>query len=253
MNKVVIYTSLVGHYDELKQPLVIDDNIDYVCFTNDVQDEFIGVWKIINFKLLSSVNAVNSRLPKILPHEYLSEYEYSVWIDSSSQIVNESFYSIIYDKISKGIIFSLPLHPYRNCVYDEIVAAYIWGKITLKELFDEYTFLKKRNIPEHIGLCENGLIFRKHNIPIVMKISSEWWNYYFSRTKRDQFWLCIVFYGFNFIPDIFFSNGVNLRNSKSIVLHSHLNTENRILFYVKKKYRKYIYYIFKLMKIGYGE
>ena len=33
MSKIAIYTSLVGGYDNLLQPEVVDENFDYICFS----------------------------------------------------------------------------------------------------------------------------------------------------------------------------------------------------------------------------
>lgn len=39
MKKKVIYTVLVGGYDNLMQPQVIDDSFDYICFTDKSPQE----------------------------------------------------------------------------------------------------------------------------------------------------------------------------------------------------------------------
>lgn len=33
--KIVIYTAFTGNYDNLKEPEYIDENCDYVCFTDN--------------------------------------------------------------------------------------------------------------------------------------------------------------------------------------------------------------------------
>lgn len=34
-NKLAIYTAFTGDYDTLKEPDVIDENCDYICFTDN--------------------------------------------------------------------------------------------------------------------------------------------------------------------------------------------------------------------------
>ena len=36
--KCVIYTAMVGGYDEIMQPLVVDDRFDYILFSNDIKE-----------------------------------------------------------------------------------------------------------------------------------------------------------------------------------------------------------------------
>ena len=46
MSKYVIYSALVGAYDTIFQPEVVDDRFDFVLFTNEVKEDHVGVWKI---------------------------------------------------------------------------------------------------------------------------------------------------------------------------------------------------------------
>ena len=45
-NKIAIYTAFTGDYDTLKEPEVIDENCDYICFTDNPNLES-DTWKII--------------------------------------------------------------------------------------------------------------------------------------------------------------------------------------------------------------
>ena len=46
MNRSAIYTSVVGSYDDIRQPLIIDERFDYVLFTDNVTVDRIGVWQV---------------------------------------------------------------------------------------------------------------------------------------------------------------------------------------------------------------
>ena len=35
MEKICVYTCITGNYDDLKEVKVKEDNIDYICFTNN--------------------------------------------------------------------------------------------------------------------------------------------------------------------------------------------------------------------------
>ena len=45
-NKIAIYTAFTGDYDTLKHPEVIDENCDYICFTDNAELTS-DLWKII--------------------------------------------------------------------------------------------------------------------------------------------------------------------------------------------------------------
>ena len=75
MNKIAIYTVLTGNYDELRQPEVIDETFDYICFSNDIRESQIGIWQVRPFDNRNTNATRESRYPKLNPHAVLPEYE----------------------------------------------------------------------------------------------------------------------------------------------------------------------------------
>ena len=100
MNKKVIYTCLVGNYDVLRQPLAIDESYDYVCFSNDIKEDRVGVWQIRPIPFVHEDKARLSRYVKILPHRALEDYEWSLWMDANIQITDKEFYAILDSKMA---------------------------------------------------------------------------------------------------------------------------------------------------------
>lgn len=49
MNKFVIYTAIIGNYDEILQPQVIDDRFDYVLFSNEIEKMSDGLLFSVKF------------------------------------------------------------------------------------------------------------------------------------------------------------------------------------------------------------
>ena len=48
MNNIAIYTCIVGGYDELQQPAVVEDGFDFICFVGMGEKTLdrIGVWGV---------------------------------------------------------------------------------------------------------------------------------------------------------------------------------------------------------------
>ena len=46
MNKYAIYTAIVGNYDEIFQPEIVDSRFDYILFSTDIELQRIGVWQV---------------------------------------------------------------------------------------------------------------------------------------------------------------------------------------------------------------
>ena len=78
-SRIVVYTAITGDYDELRTPLVLSDDITYVCMTNN-RDMKSDVWNMeyINDDTLDNVHL--ARHIKMNPHLFFSDYETSVWV-----------------------------------------------------------------------------------------------------------------------------------------------------------------------------
>lgn len=229
MNKVVIYTCIVGLYDQLLQPLAIDPRFDYVCFTDNPQYKDEGIWQLRPIPFKHTNKSRISRFPKILPHKVLPEYEYSVYIDANLQIADKEFYDIIIQKIDDGCIIAQVPHvvPPVDCIYDELANAYKYNKATFLQVFNQSLYLKRYGFPHHFGLFENNLIFRKHNDDIVVGISNQWWKEYMNKAPRDQFSLMYVYWKNNFMPDLLFDKNTCTRNCLYIKYNSHLHEQKQ--------------------------
>lgn len=249
VNKV-IYTCVVGGYDNLLQPLAIDDTYDYICFSNDIKEAKIGVWNIRDIPFECDDNILLSRYSKLLPHEVLGDYDYSVWIDANIQVTNGDFYKIIDSKISTGgKIFQVNhIFPPCDCAYEEVKYAYMLVRCSFLDAARQCIHLKKEGFPHHWGLFENNIILRKHNDPLVRKISVEWWQELCKYAKRDQFSLMYVYWKNNYRPELLFSPDQNARNVDFLEWNHHSILPKKSLNYrVKRRLRsvfKYILFLF---------
>ena len=214
MNNKVIYTCIVGNYDELRQPLLVDKSFDYICFSNDIKDNKVGVWKILPIPLSCNDKVRLSRYVKLLPHMVLKDYEWSLWMDANIQITGREMYEILESKMRGGGKIFQVNHclPMCDCVYDDMKFAYRNGKCGFFETLWQYRHLSKQGFPKHWGLYENNIILRKHNDPKVITISELWWAEFSRYVKRDQFSLMYVYWEQNFRPDLLLENDKCSRN-----------------------------------------
>lgn len=212
--RFVIYTCLVGNYDRLSQPLAIDDRYDYICFSDNIKETTVGIWKIRNIPFRCKNKTRLSRYAKLLPHRVLSDYDYSIYIDANIIIKDNEFYKRIEASISNGSLIAQVNHavPFWDCVYEDIYHAYRVRKVSFLPAYKQYRHLKKEGMPSHYGLFENNIILRKHNEPLVKQISEEWWRDYMKYSKRDQFSLMYIYWKNNYMPDLLFGKDECARN-----------------------------------------
>lgn len=199
----VIYTSLFGDYDDLEDPEIINNDWDYICFSNHLKQSDFKVWKIKTLDKGNWSNVEASRFPKLCPHEVLKEYEYSIYIDSNILIKSDFLYKRAIELGSnEDNLISIPKHPTRSCLYKESEMLKYRGKDKGESIDKQIQFIKQAGFPEMFGLFENNIIWRKHLHPKIKTIGSEWWKLFMEYSKRDQLGLvyCLWKYEVNCIP-----------------------------------------------------
>lgn len=206
IKKGVVYTCITGGYDKPIIHKYFDNNWDYIFFTDDkdtAKKKKIGMWKIVYIEDKKRLeNHYVNRWYKMNPHKLFSNYDYSAYIDGNIRILNKNFFQDIEKKIEKNQLFSAPLHPLRNCLYEE---ANICKKLKLdKKEIIENTIIKYTNeeFPKNFGLYEANILFRKHNNKSVINLMENWWEMIHKFSRRDQLSLtyCMWKNGINFNP-----------------------------------------------------
>ncbi len=235
----VIYTCLTGTYDELRQPLAISLDYDYVCFSDSMPAGRNGVWDVrpIPFKTCNKV--LLSRYPKLQPHKVLPEYDYSLYMDANVQIRTAEFYDVVNRRIAAGDLIAQVPHVERKCVYQEIHVCWAVNLISIWQNIILRFRLHRMKMPKDFGLMENNLILRKHNDPLVIEISDAWWKEFCTGpTRRDQLSLMPIYWLKKFYPSLLFGDGKNTRNVDCLSWFMH----NRKRNYEKPKsdFEKYI-------------
>lgn len=187
MNKFVVFTALVGAYDEIHQPGIIDDRFDYVLFSNDIQEKQVGVWQVRSFDYCNPLKTKVARWVKTHPELLLPEYEASLWIDSNIIILHRFVYERFWALFSGNSLVATMRHAFRQCVYEEMFEILCCGfeheGITLKW----GQVLRKEKYPRNNGLCETGVFYRKHSDAKVQTFDRTWWSIIERYSRRDQY------------------------------------------------------------------
>lgn len=184
--KIVVYTAITGGYDKLKDPKTICDECDYICFTDDSSLKS-DIWKFEKIEKYEDDNYRTAIRYKILPHLFLKDYEYSIWVDGSLRITGDINEFIKEELGNEKMAFFK--HSLRNCIYDEARETIQYFNYSVK---DTRVILKQvgkyvlENYPPHNGLIESGTIIRRHNEVEVVHVMENWWSEYISFSKRDQ-------------------------------------------------------------------
>tara|TARA_R110001606_G_scaffold352614_1_gene503013 strand:- start:138 stop:815 length:678 start_codon:yes stop_codon:yes gene_type:complete len=221
--KIVVYTSIFGGYDELHENQYQMDGVDYLCFTDsDIKSD---MWDIVKCTPIYSDSNRNAKKYKVLPHRYLSEYDYSIWIDGNILIINDIRNLVNNHKYQVFDHNQTVLDP-RNCVYKEYDAIMQLGKQNggnykdnPKLMYNQINGYLKDGYPKNNGLATNPIILRNHNDIEVSTLMEAWWLEIKYGSRRDQLSFDYIAWKHNF--KYTFLNGDSRRNAYFIQTGKH--------------------------------
>jgi hypothetical protein len=221
--KIVVYTSIFGGYDELHENQYQMDGVDYLCFTDsDIKSD---MWDIVKCTPIYSDSNRNAKKYKVLPHRYLSEYDYSIWIDGNILIINDIRNLVNNHKYQVFDHNQTVLDP-RNCVYKEYDAIMQLGKQNggnykdnPKLMYNQINGYLKDGYPKNNGLATNPIILRNHNDNEVSSLMEAWWLEIKYGSRRDQLSFDYIAWKHNF--KYAFLNGDSRRNDYFIQTGKH--------------------------------
>lgn len=196
----ILYTAVFNKYDTLEEldKSMILPGWEYKCFSDRSKNYFKSkTWDVIKIPKIDKI----WRKVKLLPHFYLPEHEYSVWIDANiTPHVN-------LNEFVAGKKFLIMKHPHRDNIYDEAQACIQLGK-DKEEIIRAQIEAYGRGIP---GLVASGVMVRK-DCKEVRKLDWAWWNEVLWKSIRDQLSFNYVAHKLNFEYETFpFLEGFTIR------------------------------------------
>lgn len=200
-HKICIYTSLFGDYDDL--PLVETDippEIDLIAFTDQKRLDVASRWKQIICQPDSTSDNLSAKKYKILPHQYLKEYNYSLFVDANT-VFTGNIEQLILMLLESGK-FTMWRHPLRTDFLKEACAILGWRKAKPKPIIDQIKAYVGAGIPRDTGLCEGSFIWRQHSDPSIVDFMEEWWRQIEMYSHRDQLSLCFLMWQKNLYPKL---------------------------------------------------
>ncbi len=191
-NKIVVYTCVAKNYDKIVAPSVIEEGIDYVCFTDRPLKHIPHPWRAEQFRAPPRVTNGHdiNRYHKIFPHHVLAGYDYSIYLDGNISYCG-SIQEIITRLQASGLALLAFSHDtgWDRKVEKEVVVCRERGKF---DAFDELQSSRQLEVYRAKGfdtgsyITENNFLVRFHNHPQFDTTMSLWWSQLFEFTKRDQ-------------------------------------------------------------------
>ena len=189
--------------------------VDYHAFVDEVELPEDSMWTFhdvpkwtIDKKYAERRHA---KVFKILPHLFIPEYDYYIWVDSTHMVaLNPKQIVETYLKDSDIALFK---HPERNCVYQE-------ADVIMGAKFDQLSYVQaqtnyyySQSYPKNNGLYELPCRIQKNSLQI-QALMLTWWELICKYSSRDQLSLPFALHMHSIKPAIMpgNANGI-MRNS----------------------------------------
>ena len=200
MKKYAVITFMLNNYDLLREPLVIDNNFDYYCLTDD-KSLNSNAWKCIyihDFDNDKLSGVQKTYMAKYSFMKYISDsYEYIITIDASIKIMNELTSLVKFVKDNNYDI-GLSMHPSSKSWAMEYDA---WVKTRnldefYKQKFQDFSSKNGFDINSENGLIECTVKIYK-NIGVVNEFINEVYHTLSKEVnfndKNDQCYFTLIF------------------------------------------------------------
>ena len=183
----VIYRCITGTYEPLTDLSYVNLDYDYICFSDNVNyDGYLWEIRPIPSELKTLSNVKQQRVIKILPHKYLSEYKFSIWIDGNIDIRGDVDVYISNNLTNPSKCVYMPEHPIRDCLYQEAIACIQRKKDTQENIENHLKPYRDEGYPAHNGMVQSGIIFRKQREPYCIELMEMWAKELINGSHRDQ-------------------------------------------------------------------
>lgn len=183
--RLAVYTSVFGSYDQICMPKVKPDNVDYYYISDEEPGE-LGCYKWIDAKTIVPDEITSpikrNRYVKMHPHLIFPQYRYSVYVDGNIEIKDDISCFVAENK--SGI--STFMHPERECIFYEGLTVVNYRRAVAEEVINQLDRYLSEGMPIHYGLPEMRVIVREHMKPICIKVMEDWWKEFDTGCQRDQ-------------------------------------------------------------------
>lgn len=184
--KIAVYTCITGNYDRVLQPQYTEDDCDYYFITEEKPKE-LGMYKWMDVNQVVPEIELSSkdknRYCKMHPFELFPEYDYSIYLDGSIQIIRGIAHSI-----SETGRTGLAMHRHRksNDIYTEGIFLSWLGAVDKQMLIIDMERYMNEGFPKEFGQFECGMIVTDLHNSKAHELYLKWFEEYMRSSKRDQ-------------------------------------------------------------------
>ena len=183
MTAYVIYTAILGGYDDLPTLSAHDDRIKYICFS-DVKREADSVWEVVPIHSYFVDRKISNGFLKANAHIIFGNDVISLWVDANLRELNVTVESLI-EMVGASPV-ATPPHLVRASVAEEI------DEVEQVGLEHPSTAQRWRQLMAESGFSDDRrlaatmMVARDHRNSALRRVNVAWWRAISSGVRRDQ-------------------------------------------------------------------
>lgn len=186
--RIAVVTAVSGGKDILRDPVVDTGTADFIAFSDRPLPNLRG-WEVRALPQWSSDPRFgarrNAKIPKVLPHLLLPDYDFFVWIDGNVELTASPMELCNRFIVAPDADVAALPHRTRRCVYEEskeVIRLSLDNRCLVKAQMREY---RKMSYARDCGLYELMLMVRRNN-EITRRLSLCWFEQICRYSSRDQ-------------------------------------------------------------------
>lgn len=195
--EIIIYSCIVGTYDNVKKTLFTSkinhllQDTQFVLFTDSIKPGYIknknGTWEVRSLeKKYEESNVKTARWHKINSHVLFPDAKYTMWIDGTQIItINMPIKKFFLRYLGKNHIATFK-HPKRKSLYTEAKECITLKKDTRKKIIPQILSYKKEGYPLFGNMLVETTCLLRRNTKKIKGCNTLWWKQLDTHSIRDQ-------------------------------------------------------------------
>ena len=197
--RICVYTGLFGGYDELHPPAYKPPGLEFICFSD--RPFTANGWEVRVIDLPGGSGAMKNRQVKLLPFDFLPDYDGSLYIDSNLVLLGDP--SLLYRQWLRGQSFVAWRHPQRCSIFDELSVILASSRAEPSRIIDQYVHFAEQSVPERVPMIEANFLWRDHRDRRLQRFMQQVWEHLVRfQSWRDQPAIAYLMWKTGFQPAI---------------------------------------------------
>lgn len=180
MARGLVYTAVVGNYDQPKPVRLREDGVDYVMATDG---KGADGWDIVRVSADPDPRTRARRIKVAMPSTDIKHYDWTCWVDGTMEIVGPV--KEFAEKALEHHDFAAWKHPWWQCSYTEVDKCIALKKDKRDRLELGRARLRRHGMPKNYGQLATWVLLRK-DTALAREHAVQWWQSMLDTTMRDQ-------------------------------------------------------------------